>query len=404
MEVGMTSETGLPPVRKVVGWQLHGLIFTTLYCVFMNAAPSAFGMSAMWLFAVVLAVALGGWQLFYAHYRTLICGVFALIGFSVLTARIPGRAAGGGYELLRSLTLMLPALVLIAQDARPQVMNWLKAYVLVFSLVFGGVYLASIAPPGPNVRIYAWADEYFGNPHNLINVSATVLLSAIVMLAFERSGRMRMVFTALLVFAAWMQWVLQSEGSYLAFAICACAWVALRYRGWLSLLGVLGVLGGVAMYALLMAYADLATARSGVSLGGFEIRALIDARVLALVAESPWVGYGMNNFKGFAEATIQGVSFLHPHQIYLEALFSFGVLGCVLFAAMIYGVFRFSSRAAVLADPLAMLGFLLVIYMAGKGLTDMKLIDIQPLGIFMLGAGFMARRSLFTRPLQNLEA
>jgi len=404
MEIVIKRETGLPPVKKATGWQLHGLIFTTLYCVFMNAAPSAFGMSAMWLFALVLALVLGGGRHFYAHYRVVLWGVLGLTGFSVLTARIPGRAAGGGYELLRSLTLILPALVLVAQDARPQVMNWLKVYVLVFSLVFGGIYLASLAPPGPNALIYVWADEYFGNPHNLINVSATVLLSALVVFAFERSGRVRMVFAALLVFAAWMQWVLQSEGSYLAFAICACAWVALRYRGWLSLLGVLGVLGGVAMYALLMAYSDLATAMSGVSLGGFEIRAVIDARVLALVAESPWVGYGMNNFKGLAEATIQGVSFLHPHQIYLEALFSFGVLGCVLFAAVMYGVFRFSSRVAVLTDPLAMLGFLLVVYMAGKGLTDMKLIDIQPLGIFMLGAGFMARRTLFARPLQNLEA
>ena len=404
MEIVIKRETGLPPVKKATGWQLHGLIFTTLYCVFMNAAPSAFGMSAMWLFALVLALVLGGGRHFYAHYRVVLWGVLGLTGFSVLTARIPGRAAGGGYELLRSLTLILPALVLVAQDARPQVMNWLKVYVLVFSLVFGGIYLASLAPPGPNALIYVWADEYFGNPHNLINVSATVLLSALVVFAFERSGRVRMVFAALLVFAAWMQWVLQSEGSYLAFAICACAWVALRYRGWLSLLGVLGVLGGVAMYALLMAYSDLATAMSGVSLGGFEIRAVIDARVLALVAESPWVGYGMNNFKGLAEATIQGVSFLHPHQIYLEALFSFGVLGCVLFAAVMYGVFRFSSRVAVLTDPLAMLGFLLVVYMAGKGLTDMKLIDIQPLGVFMLGAGFMARRTLFARPLQNLEA
>ncbi|HQZ03880.1 MAG TPA: O-antigen ligase family protein, partial [Thauera sp.] len=347
MEIVIKRETGLPPVKKATGWQLHGLIFTTLYCVFMNAAPSAFGMSAMWLFALVLALVLGGGRHFYAHYRVVLWGVLGLTGFSVLTARIPGRAAGGGYELLRSLTLILPALVLVAQDARPQVMNWLKVYVLVFSLVFGGIYLASLAPPGPNALIYVWADEYFGNPHNLINVSATVLLSALVVFAFERSGRVRMVFAALLVFAAWMQWVLQSEGSYLAFAICACAWVALRYRGWLSLLGVLGVLGGVAMYALLMAYSDLATAMSGVSLGGFEIRAVIDARVLALVAESPWVGYGMNNFKGLAEATIQGVSFLHPHQIYLEALFSFGVLGCVLFAAVMYGVFRFSSRVAV---------------------------------------------------------
>ncbi len=126
--------------------------------------------------------------------------------------------------------------------------------------------------------------------------------------------------------------------------------------------------------------------------------------MLALVTERPWLGYGINNFKGLADTAVLGVHYIYPHQIYLEALFSFGVLGCALFVAVIHAVFRFSSRSAIVADPLAMLGFLLVMYMAGKGLTDMKLIDIQPLGIFMLGAGFMARRSLFSRPLQNLEA
>ena len=43
MEIGFRGETGLPPMKKATSWQLHGLIFTTLYCVFMNAAPSAFG-------------------------------------------------------------------------------------------------------------------------------------------------------------------------------------------------------------------------------------------------------------------------------------------------------------------------------------------------------------------------
>ena len=404
MEIVIKRETGLPPVKKATGWQLHGLIFTTLYCVFMNPAPRAFGVPVMWAIALLLSLKLGGWQYFWARYRRVVWGVLALIAFSVLTARLPERALVGGYELLRSLTLILPALVLVAQDVRQQMLNWLKAYVLVFSLLFLAMYLTSLAPPGPYEGMYAWAFAHFGNPHNLINVSAMVLLSAVVLLAFERRMPIRAVLAVLFVFSVWVQWMLQSEGAYLAFGICACAWVALRYGGALRVLGCLGVFGGVMAYVLLMLNADVAKANLGLSLGTFDIRSIMNEHLLALVAERPWVGYGMNNFKGLADTAVQGVLYVYPHQIYLEALFSFGVLGCALFAAVIYGVFRFSSRVAVLTDPLAMLGFLLVVYMAGKGLTDMKLIDIQPLGIFMLGAGFMAKRTLFARPLQNLEA
>lgn len=404
MEVGFRGETSLSPVKKAANWQLHGLIFATLYCVFMNAAPRAFGVPVMWAIAFLLALRLGGWQYFWGHYRRVVWGVLALTAFSVLSARLPGRAVVGGYELLRSLSLILPALVLVAQDVPQQVLNWLKAYVLIFSLLFLAMYLTGLAPPGPYEHMYAWAFAHFGNPHNLINVSALVLLGAVVLLVFEDRMPMRAVLAVLCAFSVWVQWVLQSEGAYLALGICACTWVALRYGGALRVLGGLGVCAGVAVYVLLMLNIELAKASLGLSLESFEIRAIMNERLLALVAERPWVGYGMNNFKGLADTAVLGVLYVYPHQIYLEALFSFGVLGCALFVAVIHAVFRFSSRSAIVADPLAMLGFLLVMYMAGKGLTDMKLIDIQPLGIFMLGAGFMARRSLFSRPLQNLEA
>ena len=61
-----------------------------------------------------------------------------------------------------------------------------------------------------------------------------------------------------------------------------------------------------------------------------------------------------------------------------------------MFAAMFWGLFRLSSRQLILSEPLPLLGFLAAVYMAGKGLSDMKLMSVQPLGIFMLGAGLIA--------------
>lgn len=72
MEVGFRGETSLSPVKKAANWQLHGLIFATLYCVFMNAAPRAFGVPVMWAIAFLLALRLGGWQYFWGHYRRVV--------------------------------------------------------------------------------------------------------------------------------------------------------------------------------------------------------------------------------------------------------------------------------------------------------------------------------------------
>ncbi len=162
---------------------------------------------------------------------------------------------------------------------------------------------------------------------------------------------------------------------------------------------MLALLGAVIGYGLLMAYPEAFKSATRLSLGGFEIRAGLNARLLDLVADRPWFGYGMSNYKGLPGTEVEGMAFVYPHQIYLEALFSFGVVGSVLFAAVLVGLFRYSSRAAILSDPLAMLGFLLAVYLAGKGLTDMKLIALQPLGLFMMAAGFMARRPGVTRPV-----
>ena len=373
-------------------WQIHALVAGVLFCFFMIPAPGAYGVPVVWLFCLGLALYGGGWRGFYQQYRMAVWAVLALIVINALAARVPGRALSGGYELLRSMSLMIPAFLLVTQVERRLAFAWMKAFVVLATLASGALYFWYFGQRSVMYSIYRWGDLHFGNVHNIINVSALSVLCLAVILMRECGRLQRALFGVLLLFALWFQWVLKSEGTLLAFVLCVFAWVAMRFGGAVRVLALTGLVVGVGGYVLQMLWPDVVRAALGIRLGGFEIRSILNARVLELVAQQPWLGYGMNNFKDLPEAAIKGKAFLYPHQIYLEALFSFGVLGSALFGTMFYWIFRHTSRQVVLTDPLAMLGFLGAVYMAGKGFTDMKLIDLQPLGIFMIAAAFMARR------------
>lgn len=372
-------------------WQIHALVAGVLFCFFLIPAPGAYGVPAAWLLCLGLALYGGGWRSFYQQYRMAVWALLALIVINTLAARVPGRALSGGYELLRSMSLMIPALLLVTRFERRLAFAWMKAFAVLATLASVALYFWYFGQRSVMYSIYRWGDLHFGNVHNIINVSALSVLCLVVILMRERGWLQRALFGVLLLFALWFQWVLKSEGTLLAFMLCVLAWVAMRFGGAVRVLALTGLVLGVGGYVVQMLWPDAVRAALGIRLGGFEIRSVLNARVLELVAQQPWLGYGMNNFKDLPEAAIKGKAFLYPHQIYLEALFSFGALGSVLFGAMFYYIFRHTSRQAVLTDPLAMLGFLGAVYMAGKGLTDMKLIDLQPLGIFMIAAAFMAR-------------
>lgn len=378
-------------LSRPCAWQAHALAAGVLFCFLMIPAPGAYGVPVAWLLCVGLALYLGGWRPFFHQYQTAVWAMLALIVINALAARVPGRALSGGYELLRSMSLMIPALLLVTRVERRLAFGWMKVFTVLATLASGMLYLWHFGQDSVMYAIYLWSELHFGNVHNVINVSALSVLSLAVILGLERGLLQRVLFGALLLFALWFQWVLESEGTLLAFGLCLLAWAAVRFGRAVRVIAVTGLVLGVGAYVVQMLWPDAVKAALGIRLGGFEMRSVINARVLELVAQQPWFGFGMNNFKGLPAAAIDGYAFLYPHQIYLEALFSFGILGTALFVAMLFSLFRNSSRQAVLRDPLAMLGFVGAVYMAGKGLTDMKLMDLQPLGIFMIAAAFMAR-------------
>lgn len=366
------------------------VLVCTLYCLLLIALPSTYGTSVAWLIALVGALRGGVWRGFYARYRIALWAMLGLVVVNALAARFPAKVAPGVGELIRSVSFMLPAMYVMQHCSRQAAVLVLK--VLAGLIVLGCVAIYAFHAGSSDVMnaIYNWSLVHIGNVHNLVNVAAMALLALVVLAAFEPNRWQRAVLFILLGFMLWFLVVLESEGTFLALLITACAWGCVRFTGGFRMLSGLGVVVGVLAYASLMVWLGAGGTASGESPGSFAIRAMINARLLELVAEQPWFGYGINSFKYVAEAAVDGVMYIHPHQIYLEALFSFGVIGCIAFAAMFWGLFRLSSRQLILSEPLPLLGFLAAVYMAGKGLSDMKLMSVQPLGIFMLGAGLIA--------------
>lgn len=377
------------------------VLVCTLYCLLLITLPSTYGALAAWLIALLGAVRGTVWRGFYGRYRLALWGMVALVLVNALVARFPAKVVPGAGELIRSVSFMLPAIYVMQYCHRQVTVRALKALVGLIVVGCIAIYAFHVGSADVTGAIYNWSLSHVGNVHNLVNMAAMALLALVVLATFEAEPRQKAVLFAMLAFMLWFLVVLESEGAFLALLITACAWGTVRFTGGLRMLSALGVAAGVFAYVLLMVWLQTEGVVPGASPGSFEIRALINARLLELVAAQPWFGYGINSFKYVTEAAVDGVMYIHPHQIYLEALFSFGMIGCFLLAAVLWGFFRLSSQRMILSEPLPMLGFLATVYMAGKGLSDMKLMSVQPLAIFMLGAGLMARTASWGRPAGN---
>lgn len=386
--VGETGEHGV--VERTI------VLVCVLYSFFLTPLPSSYGASSAWLIALLGALRGGMWRGFYERYWGALWGMAALVLVNAFAARFPAKVAPGVGEMIRSVSFILPAMYVMQHCSRWAAVLVLKTLVGLIVAVCVAIYAFHTGSADVMNALYDWSRSHVGNVHNLVNVAAMAVLALVVLAAFEPVQWQRASIFAMLAFMLWFLVVLESEGTFLALLITACAWGAVRFTGGLRMLSGLGVLAGVLAYASLMVWLETGVA-SGVSLRSFEIRAMINARLLELVADQPWFGYGINSFKHVTEAAVDGVMYIHPHQIYLEALFSFGVVGCLMLAAVLWGFFRLSSRYMILSEPLPMLGFLAAVYMAGKGLSDMKLMSVQPLGIFMLAAGLMARPASWGR-------
>jgi O-antigen ligase len=110
------------------------------------------------------------------------------------------------------------------------------------------------------------------------------------------------------------------------------------------------------------------------------IRSEIYSQLINAWLQHPWNGWGLNTYKYVEETHVNGQQFLYPHHIYLESLFSLGLLGCGLILIWIVTKLRKIDSTRIQSSTISLFAFLALLYISVKGMSDMKLLSQQTIG------------------------
>lgn len=304
----------------------------------------------------------------------------------------PSRSAQGTRDLLLGLLFFLPfaACGQLLQDRR---LGLLFGWILVatsVALVLGYaacMAYAGVLDPLDMPYLYDWwrNQNYIGSQLG-VNI---VLLAALVRHGdtgrdFRIAAGMACVAMLVLLLG------LHVRGAILALAIALpVAWLpaASSWRLRIPLaaaLGTIALLFVAHMYpaqiyaALPQAFHDPGDLSNG--------RLAFLANVLQATAERPWFGWGPNTFKLTEFAVIQRdwgpEPHTYPHSVYLELLYSFGLLGTLIICAGALRVQR-NLRGGQTAITAA-LGSGLLVFLLARGAFEIQLVELE----FSSGIGF----------------
>lgn len=353
--------------------------------------------------AFVFSLRHRGFTLVRQHYAAVLGWWGLLMVVNVTASVMPAKAFTGGFHILRGLSMFMPALLLgtlVPANIRYRALQGLV-------LLIGAGALVLLVRVAPEVNYYdgllVLSDRWLGNLHNLVNVMAGALIAALVLAGAVRCRRDRLLALAAAAPVALLLVWLSSEGALIALLMtlaAACILFAVRGLQWLAWLGIAGLAVVLHLFYLTP---ELAQQLTRLELGSLVARSDIYTALLVSWQDAPWLGWGFSTYKYLPAAQVAGFEYLYPHHLYLEALFSAGLLGCLLLLLMFRALGRYIDWSVVRADPLALFAFLLLCYTAAKGLTDLKLFSAQTFSLFGFCLGMMSRLPGHCEPEMHVQ-
>ncbi|MBY4676435.1 O-antigen ligase family protein [Marinobacterium arenosum] len=391
MSVGISLNEQRLGRSAATGWLASLFCFACLYSLLLLPLWDIAKVSLSSVVALLFAVAYRGIQLSYRYYRPVLICYFLLLALNCAQSVMPLKSLSGGLHLLRGLGLFLSALLLVELTDAGQRQRWLRLLVGLCGLGYLLLLFMLVDADNRYRTVEAWAADYAGNLHNLANVAAITLLAAAALVLRDSSRCVRLAAALVVLICLLLQVAIQSEGSMIALAVAALAGVAMLRRGLWQAMALLGITGLVLTLQLFYLWPELLTDHLGVQMDSFIIRTELYRALLEQWQQAPWFGWGVNTYKYLPVSTLDGISYLYPHHIYLEALFSLGVVGGVLLLTLFWQLARRVDWQAVRHDSLTLTAYLLLCYFAAKGMTDMKFLSAQTFGVFALCLGLMSR-------------
>ena len=353
---------------------LHYLFFISLFLVF--ASPLKGGTLAP---LVSLVTIIFYWNreaiLSRLHWVFLICWVVSLV-LSILLSVDSANSAKGTYDIIRGFLFIFPALIIkkssLSDTLKPAVTTVLSIGILFSALT---LYFDFTNSTHLLVRYTPLVSQIFGNPNDYATGIAIVLIAIFCLILFEDNLRRTQYYLLWLTFVMllYAELALISRGTILAlfFTMTVLIFIKSSWRIFFCFLSSL-----LLFVLLWVKFGDTASERyiDIITKYGGNItshRDVIWKKTLQAWLNSPWFGHGINTFKN--SGVYPGLT--KPHNIYIEALYSFGLIGLIPILLSAYLLIKKAIRNWEI-NFYNTFGLGLAIYVGIKGSFDMKLASV----------------------------
>ncbi len=342
-----------------------------------------------------------------------------LIGSSlflgVLFSDYTSKSVKGLYDVLRAAGLFFVVYAILSNSTLKLTRKSAQIVFVVFGLL---VFTVAIGLGIQHGNFFIRANPYLytviGNLHEFANLATVTLLVLICLIVTQYPTKPVLFKFALIssVIAASIA-VLSttSKGNWLAIAFCIPFIFSLKKRIYFGIWTTILATFVLAYIFLIFFYEAEFIAESYIG-SSFLIRKEIAIDTLNLFLHEPWLGYGINTFKYISGIEIRGIPLIMPHNVYMELLFSSGLIGSLLFFLGIIFLFhrRAETHGGLLFNQngngfLHLTGKVILLYALLHGMVDMKLFSYEYLGILFTALGMLHVQSstVTSRSQENKE-
>jgi len=310
------------------------------------------------------------------EYRAELFLLAGILLFGVVFSPLPGKSFKGVYDFVRGVVLFFPVLVLSRRHPEKMArffLPMLLVALLVYLLCGGWIYWQHLDGALYWSKGMALLFRHY-NVYGTGTAQCAILLFAVFLFAQGRSTRFRGLLLLFCLIAGLLTVFSGSRGSVLALLVVAGVGIGLRLTRWRYLwFGAWGCLLG--LFLLLISSGLLGQWLPSWNRGGSFTSGRLETyqkMISSVWSREPLCGFGINTFKHLSAGQAGDFTWILPHNVYIEAVFSLGLVGCLLLIALLL---RLVCKASYqpLRPPLFQAGLLLVLFYLTRGLVDMKL-------------------------------
>ena len=362
------------------------------YLLLALAIPSILQASTVALLLVFLVLVFYRTGFITAWKHTTIAWVLIALAclIGLISSEMPGKSVTGLYNAIRAFAVFF---AVFAVTTRVSSRLLLKTATLVNIAAAFGIFVVfisvSIAGDAFLFRQNAYLIQHIGNLHEFANLAAVNLLLLGCLFYIQPEKKYWLIIPVILLITVLL--FSTSKGNWISLLICLCylATAYMKRALWYSLLALF-----LLAYFYIFLFCDQDCYLPIALESTIRDRQDIYANTLALIAEQPWTGHGINTFKyasGMTDPT--GEADIMPHNIYLEQLYGWGITGTVLFFCGLGMLTRsikiIRPAGSETSDFFYLSGNTLLIYSLTRGLLDMKFFSFHYLALLTFAAALV---------------